>query len=206
MRASNKIGDFGRASADPKGRILKAARTLFFTEGFDRVSVERLAKAASVSKSTLYKYYGDMPGVLRAVAEAEANQFEFDPAAIGRNPEKLKDHLIGLGASLLQAIDKTEKIQFDRLVFEQARHHPKLASAYYEAIYAGTQRQLARLVEIGQKAGIFRTGVEASLLADQLLSMWLGLSRTKAILGVAHGRSLDPETRSREAVLTLCVT
>lgn len=205
MEGSKKTTTYGRASLDPKGRILRAAKTLFYNEGFDRVSVERLASEASVSKSTLYKYFGDMPGVLRAIAESEANQFEFAPEALGRAPDKLKDHLIELGTTLLNVIDKAEKIQFDRLVYEQARHHPDLAAAYYEAIYAGTQDQLAQLIKIGQNAGIFRTGVEASLLADQLLSMWLGLSRTKAMLGVNKRPRLDPETRSREAVLTLCI-
>lgn len=199
-----KKGVYGRASRDPKGRILRAAKTLFFREGFDRVSVERLVKEASVSKSTLYKYFGDMPGVLSAVAESEADQFDFDPEAVSQDPEKLKEHLIQLGTALLKVIDKTEKVQFDRLVHEQARHHPKLVSAYYKAIYVRTQEHLARLVHIGQDAGIIRADADASLLADQLLSMWLGLTRTKAILGVKHGRPPSPEVRSREAVLTLC--
>ncbi len=204
MKEKVKTRAYGRASTDPEGRILRAARTLFFTDGFDRVSVERLAKSAGVSKSTLYKYYGDMPGVLRAVAESEADQFSFDPDTTARDPQKLKEQLIELGTALLKAIDKAEKLQFDRLVFEQARHHPGLALAYYKALYARTQEHLARHIEIGQDAGVFRRGVDADILADQLLSMWLGLSRTQAILGVKHGRRLDPGTRSREAVLTLC--
>ena len=81
MKDKEKTISYGRASIDPKGRILSSAKKLFFTEGFDRVSVERLTKEASVSKTTLYKYFGNMPGVLKAIAESEADQFDFSASS-----------------------------------------------------------------------------------------------------------------------------
>lgn len=203
MEGDQKTVSYGRASVDPKGRILSAAKTLFYTEGFDRVSVERLAKAASVSKTTLYKYYGDMPGVLRAIAESEADQFDFSVGSHEQSAQDLEDRLVDLGAQLLREIDAPEKMQFDRLVHEQARHHPELAEVYYTALYARTQDYLSALITLGQEKGLFRSTAAPDLLADQLLSMWLGLSRTRTILGIGSSSTLGNSERSREAVRTL---
>lgn len=203
MESEEKTISYGRASVDPKGRILSAAKKLFFTEGFDRVSVERLAKEASVSKTTLYKYYGDMPGVLRAIAESEADQFDFSVGSDEQSAKDLEDRLIDLGARLLKEIDAPEKVQFDRLVHEQARHHPDLAEVYYGALYARTQDYLSALIALGQAKGLFRSGVSSDLLADQLLCMWLGLSRTRTVLGI--GKPIGPNylERSQQAIRTL---
>ncbi|MEO0343414.1 MAG: TetR/AcrR family transcriptional regulator [Pseudomonadota bacterium] len=209
LRSSVELEDigktitYGRASVDPKGRILSAARKLFFTEGFDRVSVERLAKEASVSKTTLYKYYGDMPGVLKAIAESEADQFDFSIGSDEQSAKDLEDRLIDLGARLLKEIDAPEKVQFDRLVHEQARHHPELAEVYYTALYARTQDFLSALITLGQDKGLFRSDASPDLLADQLLSMWLGLNRTKTVLGIKHPTITDYPERSRQAIRTL---
>ncbi len=203
MEADGKTVSYGRASVDPKGRILSAAKKLFFTEGFDRVSVERLTKEASVSKTTLYKYYGDMPGVLSAIAESEADQFDFSVGPDEQSARDLEDRLTDLGARLLKEIDAPEKVLFDRLVHEQARHHPELAEVYYTAFYSRTQDYLAALIILGQEKRLFRSDTSPELLADQLLSMWLGLSRTRTVLGVGTSTTLDYAERSREAVRTL---
>lgn len=204
MDKEEKTTLYGRASIDPKGRILEAAKALFFSEGFDRVSVERLANEASVSKTTLYKYFGDMPGVLRSIAVEEADQFDFSIGPDGQTADDLRSRLTELGTGLLTVIDNASKVQFDRLVFEQARHHPDLARVYYEALYARTQTNLAALIERGQATGLFRKRAPADLLADQLLSMWLGLTRVQQILGVDGKPRSSPAERSREAVETLC--
>lgn len=203
LEGEGKTISYGRASVDPKGRILSAAKKLFFTEGFDRVSVERLVKEASVSKSTLYKYYGDMPGVLKAIAESEADQFDFSVGPDEQSAQDLKDRLVNLGAKLLREIDASEKVQFDRLVHEQARHHPKLAEVYYTSLYARTQDYLSALITQGQQKGLFRPDASSELLADQLLSMWLGLNRTRTILGLGKGTQPDYLERSKQAILTL---
>ena len=194
---------YGRGSADPPGRIFESARRLFFSEGFAGVTVDRLVREAGVSKSTLYKYFGDMPGVLRAVAEREADRFSFDDTEVPDGAGAFEDRLIATGTELLTLIGKPEKIQFDRLVLEQARSHPELAETYYKAIYARTQAHLASFLREGQSRGILRQDVSAQVLADQLLSMWLGLATTRAHLGLKGARKPSPEQRSREAVKTL---
>lgn len=188
---------------DPADRIVQAARALFFAEGFVRVTVDRLAREAGVSKTTLYKHFGDMPGVLRAVAEREADHVEFGGSTVPPSADAFAEQLTATGAALLDLISQPDKLQFDRLVLEQARSHPDLAAIYYDAIYQRTQAHLGRALAEGQQLGFLRRGVDADVLADQLLSMWLGLATTRARLGIEGRETQTTRKRSREAVATL---
>ncbi|KAA0928524.1 helix-turn-helix transcriptional regulator [Rhodococcus sp. ANT_H53B] len=49
-----------------------AAREMFVSDGFDRTSISRLAKAAGVTANTLYWYFGDKDDILVAVLTAIA--------------------------------------------------------------------------------------------------------------------------------------
>lgn len=201
-RSEKNVG-YGRGSVDPRGRVVAAARRLFFAEGFAGVTVARLAAEASTSKSTIYKYFGDMPGVLEAVAEAEAEgapileRETFDSAA------RFADHLVGIGAALIELIESPEKVQFDRLVQEQARSHPDLARVYYDAIYAGSLRRLGQVLSSGQQLSYLRSDLSADRLAEQLLMMWQGVAGVKLRLGLDPGAAPSARTRSAEAVRTL---
>lgn len=49
--------------------IRNAARSLFFSDGFDKTSVARIAKAAGVTPNTLYWYYPGKEPLFAAVVE-----------------------------------------------------------------------------------------------------------------------------------------
>jgi len=58
-------------SADAtKGRVLRAARTLFATRGIDKVPIAGIAKRAGVSVPTVYALYKSKEGILRALIES----------------------------------------------------------------------------------------------------------------------------------------
>lgn len=59
-------------SAIKRAAILAAARELFLHEGFERTSMDAVAATATVSKRTVYDYYGDKAHLLLGVVEAAA--------------------------------------------------------------------------------------------------------------------------------------
>lgn len=186
-----------------QARILEAGRRLFFAEGFVGISTERLAKEAAVSKSTIYKYFGDMMGVLKAVIEAEADYFELDMARLPETPEKFTAALVKFGAELLRMITRTEKLQFDRLIFEQSRANPELAEIYYTATIERTQKHLAALIAHGQRQGLTAQESSPELLADHLLCMWQGLASVQARLGLIEHPIPRPQAWSKQCVEAL---
>ena len=56
-------------SSQKRRAIIAAGSTLFLRDGYDRSSVDEIAEAAGVSKRTLYDYFGDKAGLLRAVLD-----------------------------------------------------------------------------------------------------------------------------------------
>src|SRR5215467_7543183 len=65
-------------------QILDGARKVFMDLGFDGASMGEIARAAAVSKGTLYVYFADKCALFEAILEEEALQygqvvFTFDP-------------------------------------------------------------------------------------------------------------------------------
>ena len=54
--------------ASRRGEILLAAKRLFAEEGFDRVTMRRIATVVGVSATALYVYFPDKNAILRAIA------------------------------------------------------------------------------------------------------------------------------------------
>lgn len=79
-------------AAQTKSHILKAAKKLFHTEGFDRVTINKLAKAADVSMPTIYAIFKSKRGVLQSLIDEAlpAEQFAalVDESMHENSPEK----------------------------------------------------------------------------------------------------------------------
>lgn len=50
-----------------QGKILDAARFLFFTEGYQNISMDRVALEAKVTKQTVYRYFPSKAELFKAV-------------------------------------------------------------------------------------------------------------------------------------------
>jgi AcrR family transcriptional regulator len=65
-----------RDAAINRARILEAARRLLEKEGFDSVSLERVAEEAGVGKGTVYRRFGDWSGLTAALLEENARPLQ----------------------------------------------------------------------------------------------------------------------------------
>ncbi|MGG6298175.1 TetR/AcrR family transcriptional regulator [Leptolyngbya sp. AN02str] len=187
----------------PPEKILTAARRLFFQQGFEEVSTDLLAKEASVSKTTLYKYFPSMIAVLRAVVEAEVNVFEhgLPPQVLTR--EDFETTLVRYGENLLHFLNQSDIIQFAQLMFEEARFNPDIATVFYAAAYGRTLQDLSKLIQQGIEKGFLRSALTADELAEQLLGMWEGFCFIRAQLGLTQKPFEYPQEWSQKCVQTL---
>jgi AcrR family transcriptional regulator len=66
------------ATGAPKGRkveqVLAGAHVVFMAEGYEGANVDAIAKAAGVSKATLYSYFSDKRALFAAVAQAACQE------------------------------------------------------------------------------------------------------------------------------------
>src|SRR5262249_61154817 len=75
----------GEEESAKRRQILDGGRKVFMDLGFDGSSMGEIARAAQVSKGTLYVYFADKCALFEAILEQEALQhgqvvFNFDPA------------------------------------------------------------------------------------------------------------------------------
>ncbi|MEM9762329.1 MAG: TetR/AcrR family transcriptional regulator [Pseudomonadota bacterium] len=187
----------------PPDRIIKAARRLYFSQRADTVSTELLAREASVSKTTMYKYFRRMEDVLRAVVEGEAERFETGVPTTANGPDELRDLLVQYGEKLLEFLNEAEIIQFGRLMHEEARTHPDVARTFYDAAYGRSHAKLLALIEEGIDAGYVHSTLTAAELAEQLLGMWESLRYVRAQLALTDRPYEDPRGWSEKCVATL---
>ena len=76
----------GDEDSSKRRQILDGASKVFMDLGFDGASMGEIARAAGVSKGTLYVYFADKNRLFEAIVEQEVLEqgklaFNFDPAA-----------------------------------------------------------------------------------------------------------------------------
>ena len=92
----------GDEDSSKRRQILDGARKVFMDLGFDGASMGEIARAAGVSKGTLYVYFADKNRLFEAIVEEEALEqgevaFNFDPA------RDVDDHAAGIRPGLYRA-------------------------------------------------------------------------------------------------------
>jgi AcrR family transcriptional regulator len=137
-------------------QIVEGARAVFLSKGFDAASMADIAKAAGVSKGTLYVYFKDKDELFAAIVRGEcASQaegvFDFDHA--DRNVEAV---LMRHGKAFARkACDPTRLSSF-RTIIAVAERMPDLGRKVYETGPA---------VGIGNLTAYLRAQVKAGVLA-----------------------------------------
>jgi len=170
--SSAGVGASVAAGEDPAKRlqILAGAERVFLAEGYEGASMSMIARAAGVSKGTLYVYFTNKEALFSDFIEvqcrAQTDTLYEGLMAAGPVEELLRE--FGRRFVRFKVGDKAHAIE--RLVIGEAAKFPELGRAFYEA---GPKRGLARL------AAFLRARVEAGeldiddpqLAADQFLGL-----------------------------------
>jgi AcrR family transcriptional regulator len=134
-------------------QIIEGARTIFRTLGFDAASMGEIAKAAGVSKGTLYVYFKDKDELFHAIVHKECafqaeGVFDFDVAS----PD-VAGELTRMGIAYVKLLCQPERQSTLRTVIAIADRKPTAGRTFYET---GPARGIARLrsyLEAEIKAG-----------------------------------------------------
>ncbi len=95
-------------AARNRASILSAASRLLADRGAGEVTMEEVACAAGVGKGTLFRRFGDRPGLLRALLDEHERAFQEGfirgPAPLGPGPPAI-ERLVAFGHGLLDLIE-----------------------------------------------------------------------------------------------------
>ncbi|QYX58697.1 TetR/AcrR family transcriptional regulator [Roseovarius sp. SCSIO 43702] len=124
-------------SADiKKGRkfdqVLEGARTIFLRDGFERASVDDIAREAGVSKATLYSYFPDKRLLFSEIARIECNR-QAEAALKDFDPEcKSVEDALREAAELVVRFFLSEfGLQMFRTCVTESQRFPELGERFY---------------------------------------------------------------------------
>ena len=149
-------------------QIVEGARQIFLARGFDAASMGDIAKAAGVSKGTLYVYFKDKEELFGAIVMAEcAGQaervFDLDPS----NPD-VEGALNRLGVAYINFMCQPEKASAVRTVIAIADRMPSMGKAFYETGPSEGIKRLANYLQAQTKAAVLKVD-EPEIVAAQFL-------------------------------------
>ncbi|NBD30969.1 MAG: TetR family transcriptional regulator [Alphaproteobacteria bacterium] len=120
-----------------KGRkfdeVLDGARRVFMANGFEGASVDEIAKAAGVSKATLYSYFPDKRLLFAEVARIESERqakLSLDEIDLNGPPEPVLYHA---GKRLMSFLTSRFGQQVVGLCFSEAHRFPELGCMFYDS-------------------------------------------------------------------------
>jgi AcrR family transcriptional regulator len=151
-------------------QIIEGARLVFLAKGFDAASMSDIARAAGVSKGTLYVYFENKEQLFSAICDLECQLqaegvFTFDP-----EDRDVEATLMRVGTDFANFICRPEKASSLRAVIAIAERMPDIGKTFYGG---GPGRGIARLaayLEAQTKAGVLKVE-DFELAAAQFIEM-----------------------------------
>ena len=189
-----------------KGRkyddVLAGARDVFLAKGFEGASVDDIARAASVSKATLYSYFPDKQHLFLAVLEAEcAQQAEVEFLAENSNLS-VEETLHVICKTLITFFLSRFGQDMFRVCVAEAQRFPELGRAFYDSGPKKWGRKIALYLETS-KAQRTLCIDDSLLAADQLAQLCRADLMLKVLFGIQNNPTEDEIDRvAAEAVKT----
>jgi AcrR family transcriptional regulator len=122
----------GTDESAKRRQILEGARAVFLAQGFDAASMGEIARAAGVSKGTLYVYFENKEELFEAIVHAQCKfQAEglFDLDAQDGDVEAV---LTRLGVGLVRMMCQPDRASPLRTVIAIADRMPEIGKKFYE--------------------------------------------------------------------------
>ena len=121
-------------SEEKTAAILKGAMQEFLKHGYAATSMDKVAKAAGVSKATVYSHFGDKENLFNAVIQDLAkDKFQtvmglHEPQSLTQDPKIV---VSGIATRMLENTKSDREFQdFIRIIIGESGRFPELAKAY----------------------------------------------------------------------------
>ena len=136
----------GDADSAKHRQIIDGARKVFLDLGFDGASMGEIARAAGVSKGTLYVYFADKNRLFEAIVERE--MFDQQKVAFNFDPERdVATTLSEFGHAYIELLCRPGGGSAIRTVMAIAERMPEVGRRYYEHVLEKTINRLAAYLE-----------------------------------------------------------
>jgi len=140
-----------------KGRkfdqVLEGARAVFLADGFEGASVDDIARAAGVSKATLYSYFPDKRLLFVEVATTECvrqSRLITESIDMSRPPREV---LGDGGRKFLRFVTSDFGMQMFRICVAEGERFPEIGREFFRSGPQNMQRELVCYFEMAMERG-----------------------------------------------------
>lgn len=151
-------------------QVIEGARQVFLRCGFDGAGVDEIARAAQVSKATLYSYFPDKRQMFMEVARVECLRQAHSTMEMIDPASGIADALRVTGSNILKFMTSDFGRKVFRICVAEAERFPEIGKRFYDS---GPQLVRDRMVAFLQTAiarGELRID-DIELAADQFVEL-----------------------------------
>jgi AcrR family transcriptional regulator len=171
--------------------ILDGARRVFRANGFDGASMGEIAKAAGVSKATLYVYFDSKVSLFEVLVEADRHETAERLFTLDETDPDVRSVLYRLALSFQETMTRPDHISMTRMVVGAVEKFPTVGRRFFAAGPEHGNRRLAAYLAAQVAAG--RLAIDdVDRAAAQFLNLAHG-SCAKALLFAAIDRPSEEE-------------
>ncbi len=128
-------------------QVLKGAREVFMADGFEGASVDDIARAAGVSKATLYSYFPDKRLLFMEVAQTECSRMAEHVISMIDETKPAREVLMIATTQLAAFLVSDFAQRVFRICVAERERFPELGHAFYQAGPKNGQQHMATYLE-----------------------------------------------------------
>lgn len=170
-----------RPSPDAVARILAAAEALFAEHGYDRVSINRIAAAAAVSKANVFHHFRSKKELYLAVVRNACTAAEH-LRTLGEPRGPLSERLPGYAEGMLR--DMLEHEQIHRLMMHEllAGRDDQFGRDLAEKVFGDNFARLVAILRAAQVTGELRCDIDPAMVATLLIGASVFFFQSREVL------------------------
>jgi TetR/AcrR family transcriptional repressor of mexJK operon len=171
-------------SETPKRQlVLDAATDLFMAQGYGAVSMDAIARAAGVSKATLYAYFSSKDQLFATIIGEACRQNIAVADILPGNETDVRAALTAFAGNILRFLLEERALSIHRVVISESVRFPELGRAFYDNGPGMFRREFGEWLA-GQTAAGRLAVRDPALAADQFMGLLRGGPYLRGTLGL----------------------
>jgi AcrR family transcriptional regulator len=150
-------------SAEADRAILDATIALLYAEGYSRMSMEAVAEAAGVGKTTVYRRYRDKADLVTAAIASMPGVDELPDSGDTRAD------LLQMLRSVVRSKQRVQDMRLVGTLWTEQERNPELVKLFRERVIGPRRKMMLEILRRGQERGEVREDVDTALVLEMLI-------------------------------------
>lgn len=116
-----------------RNQILDCASELLLSLGYNKTSMDSVAKESGVSKQTVYSHFNNKDALFNAVIESKCEMYKVEEASVCIENQPLLNILSSIGLSFIRLLNDDNVIAMYKVVIGESKQDSRVAQLFYDA-------------------------------------------------------------------------